>query len=163
MKYTKEQYALGALRLGMGWLFLWAFIDKLFGLGFATLSERSWLSGASPTKGFLINAAKGPFQSVFQALAEFAIVDWLFMLGLLGIGLSLMLGAGIRVATTSGIVLMFLMWLALLPPTNNPFLDEHIVYILVFLVLRYVPSGSYLGLGSWWTDTSLVKKHPWLT
>ncbi len=162
MRYTKEQFALGALRLGMGWLFFWAFVDKLFGLGFATLNERSWLAGASPTKGFLLNATKGPFQSLFHSLAEFAVIDWLFMLGLLGIGISLLLGIGMRIATASGILLMFLMWLALLPPANNPFLDEHIIYILVFFVLRHVSSGDYLGFGGWWKSTQLVKRFSWL-
>ena len=30
------QRVFGILRVAMGWTFLWAFIDKLFGLGFAT-------------------------------------------------------------------------------------------------------------------------------
>ena len=29
-------YVWGALRIVFGWIFLWAFLDKLFGLGFAT-------------------------------------------------------------------------------------------------------------------------------
>ena len=53
-------WALG--RIGLGWTFLWAFLDKVFGLGFSTPSDRSWLSGGSPTEGFLANSAAGPFQ-----------------------------------------------------------------------------------------------------
>ena len=30
------RYLLGALRLSLGWVFLWAFVDKLFGLGHET-------------------------------------------------------------------------------------------------------------------------------
>ena len=54
---------LAAIRISLGWIFLWAFVDKLFGLGFATPSARSWLNGGSPTKGFLANAATGPLRA----------------------------------------------------------------------------------------------------
>ena len=49
------------LRLSMGWLFLWGFLDKTFGLNFATTPEDAWLAGGSPTYGFLSYATKGPF------------------------------------------------------------------------------------------------------
>ncbi len=32
---------------------------------------------------------------------------------------------------------MMLMWLAVLPPENNPVVDEHIVYALVLVLLAY--------------------------
>ena len=86
----------------MGWIFLWAFVDKLLGLGFATAPEKSWLAGGSPTTGFLKFAAKGPFVEIFHAMAGNPIVDWLFMLGLLLIGLALLLGIGVRIAGYSG-------------------------------------------------------------
>jgi len=50
----------------MGWTMLWPFLDKLFGLGFATSSDKSWLSGTSPTFGFLKFGTKGPFMQFFQ-------------------------------------------------------------------------------------------------
>ncbi|WP_418606599.1 hypothetical protein [Georgenia sp. SUBG003] len=31
-------------RIIIGWTFLWAFIDKLFGLGYMTPAERAWIS-----------------------------------------------------------------------------------------------------------------------
>jgi thiosulfate dehydrogenase [quinone] large subunit len=53
MKLAFEQKMMGLARIGLGWTFLWAFADKLWGLGFSTLPEKSWLAGASPTTGFL--------------------------------------------------------------------------------------------------------------
>src|SRR3712207_7355187 len=50
------RYVLAGLRLALGWIFLWAFVDKLFGLGFATKAENAWIDGGSPTQGFLGNA-----------------------------------------------------------------------------------------------------------
>jgi len=35
---------LGILRISFGLIFLWAFFDKLFGLGFATASDKSWIA-----------------------------------------------------------------------------------------------------------------------
>ena len=83
MENFKSQYVWGVLRLLLGWTFLWAFVDKLFGLGFNTVADKSWLDGVSPTFGFLKFGTKGPFASLYQSLAGNPVVDWLFMMGLL--------------------------------------------------------------------------------
>lgn len=41
------QVVLGVLRITIGFYFLWAFLDKTFGLGFATPAERSWIDRKS--------------------------------------------------------------------------------------------------------------------
>ena len=110
------------LRLVMSLIFLWAFVDKLFGLGFATKSENSWLNGGSPTSGFLLNATHGPFAEFFKSLAGVAVVDWLFMLGLLFVGLTLLINRFVSWGAIAGGVMMALMWLSPFPPSNNPFL-----------------------------------------
>lgn len=121
----------------MGLIFLWAFVDKLFGLGFATKSENSWLNGGSPTSGFLMNATRGPFEALFQGLAGVSIVDWLFMLGLLFVGLTVTFNKYLKWGALAGSAMLFLMYLSVFPPANNPFLDDHIVYILVLVLLAY--------------------------
>ena len=123
------------LRWVMGFIFLWAFFDKLLGLGFATKSSASWINGGSPTTGFLTHAVQGPFADFFKSLAGSAIVDWLFMLGLLAVGLSLILNRFVRWGAIAGSLMLFLMYLAVLPPANNPIIDEHIVYILVMALI----------------------------
>lgn len=123
------------LRLVMGLIFLWAFVDKLFGLGFATTSEKSWLHGGSPTSGFLMNATKGPFVEFFKSLSGVAVVDWFFMAGLLFVGLTMVFNKFVTWGALAGSVMLVLMYLAVFPPANNPFLDEHIVYILVLIIL----------------------------
>ena len=47
------RYLFAGTRLALGWIFLWAFLDKLFGLGHSTPSTGAWINGGSPTKGFL--------------------------------------------------------------------------------------------------------------
>ncbi len=135
MSFIKEKYLWLALRLSMAWIFLWPFFDKVFGLGFATESGKAWIDGVSPTYGFLTHATQGPFAGIFQAMAGNVIVDWLFMLGLLGIGLALLINKKVRFAGYMGALLMLLMWLAVMPPEHNPFLDDHIVYGLLLLLL----------------------------
>lgn len=125
------------LRLAMGFIFLWAFLDKTFGLGFATTPEKSWLSGGSPTTGFLTFGAKGPLADVFHGLAGIAIVDWLFMIGLLFVGLSLIFNRFVKWGAIVGSIMLFLMYLALLLPENNPIIDDHIIYILVVGLIAF--------------------------
>lgn len=144
----------------MGSIFFWAFLDKLLGLGHATTPEKAWLAGGSPTLGFLKFGTTGTFAPQFQALAGNPIVDWLFMLGLLGIGLALILGIGMKIATWSGVLLVTLMYLALFPPKSNPVIDEHVVYALVFLILQRANAGEVLGFGKPWKKQKLVKNNP---
>lgn len=125
----------GLLRVSMGFVFLWAFFDKTFGLGFATKLENAWIHGGSPTTGFLNFGVKGPFAEIFQSLAGVAIVDWLFMIGLLFVGLTLIFNRFVKWGAIIGSIMLFLMYLALLWPENNPVIDDHLVYILVLVLI----------------------------
>lgn len=154
------RYVWAAARLALGWIFAWAFVDKLFGLGFATPAGKAWVDGVGPTEGFLANAPKGPFAGVYNALAGAAWADWLFMIGLAGIGAALLLGVAMRIAAASGALLLVLMWTAVLPPENNPFMDDHLIYAILLVGLALVKAGDTLGLGRWWSETRLVKRFP---
>jgi len=175
MEPKKElQIVLGILRLALGFIFLWAFFDKLLGLGFSTcfdpqtktinyFCDQAWIKGGSPTFGFLKFATKGPFAEIFQSMAGNPVIDWLFMLGLLGVGLGLMLGIFMKLSTFFGGLMLALMYLAgFLPPQHNPLIDEHIIYIFVIIALYLTQSAEYLGLGKFWKQTKLVHKFKWL-
>lgn len=154
--------AMVALRLAFAFEFLWAFFDKTFGLGFATPSERSWLNGGSPTRGFLSNSAEGPFAGFYTSIAGAAWADWLFMVGLFAIGVALLLGVGMRVAAVSGAVLLVMMWSVVLPPDTNPVIDSHIIEALALLLLAALYAGDKVGLGRWWGGTKIVQSAPYL-
>ena len=145
----------------MGWTFFWAFIDKVFGLGFATASESSWLNGGSPTVGFLKFATHGPFAEFYQAIAGNAFVDAVFMAGLAGVGLSLLLGIGVRLGAASGVLMLVLMYSAAsMPRENNPFVHDRLIYAVVMVGLLASGSGRTLGLGGWWARRSVVRRFP---
>jgi thiosulfate dehydrogenase (quinone) large subunit len=159
---TAARYVFGGVRIALGWVFLWAFLDKLFGLGHETLAKNAWIDGGSPTSGFLGKAAAGPFKGLYNGMAGAAAADWLFMAALLGIGVALILGIGMRAAAIAGALLLVMMWTAVLPPANNPFMDDHLIYAGTLIGLTLIGAGNTLGLGTWWSATALVRKAPWL-
>ena len=154
------QHVLAGLRIALGWIFLWAFLDKMFGWGFATPAKNAWIDGGSPTLGFLKNGAEGPFTGFYHAIAGATWTNWAFMLSLLAIGIALITGAGIRLAAIGGGLLLAMMWTVVLPPANNPFMDDHLIYIGVLAVLALTNAGDTLGLGRIWGNTSLVHRFP---
>jgi thiosulfate dehydrogenase [quinone] large subunit len=156
------RYVFAGVRIALGWIFLWAFLDKLFGLGHETASKAAWINGGHPTQGFLKFAATGPFKGFYNSLAGQARADWLFMIGLAGIGIALILGIGMRIAAVGGVTLLVMMWSAVLPPENNVFMDDHLIYAGVLVGLALTAAGTTLGLGHWWANTKLVEKAPWL-
>ncbi|HTJ70919.1 MAG TPA: hypothetical protein VL551_25480 [Actinospica sp.] len=158
------------IRVGTGFLFLWAFLDKTFGFGYATPSSRAWIHGGSPTKGFLASVNAGPFQSWFNAWAGHMWADYLFMIGLAGIGVALVLGIGVRFAALCGVLMVTFMWFAVFPPakygaggvatgSNNPLVDEHVMDAFALLAVAMFGAGSRFGLGAWWSKLPLVSRH----
>jgi thiosulfate dehydrogenase (quinone) large subunit len=171
--HRRTRYLAGAIRLSLGWTFLWAFLDKAFALGHETgvdaktgavdyFGSAAWIHGGSPTAGFLGFGVKGPLADFYTGLAGNAVIDWIFMLGLLGIGLALMLGIGMRVAAVSGVALLVMMWSAVLPPANNLFMDDHLIYALALGLLAVIGAGKTFGFGKQWERIPVVQKHGWL-
>ena len=165
---------LAVLRLAFGFTFLWAFLDKTFALGFSTGHDQegsldrfgpaAWINGGSPTEGFLTFGVPedNPFKDLFDGLAGHAWVDWVFMLGLLGIGLALTLGIGMRVAAGAGALLYLLMYAAVLPLENNPVVDDHLIGAITVVVLALTLAGDTWGAGKSWAETRLVRRYPTL-
>ena len=164
---------LAVSRIAVGFIFLWAFLDKAFGLGYSTAPAKAWIAGGSPTSGFLGHVEVGPFRGFFTSLAGSAVVDTLFMVGMLAVGLALILGIGLRIAAVAGTLIMLMMWAAEWPlakltfegqpsGSSNPIVDYHLIYALVAIVAALSYAGRTWGLGRIWESTSLVKRFPWL-
>ena len=164
--------AAAVVRIGFGLTFLWAFFDKLLALGFSTgraddgtvdrFGDAAWIHGSSPTEGFLKFGADGPFKGFYNSIAGAAWADALFMIALLGIGLALTFGFAMRIAAVSGAVLYLMMWTVVLPPENNPVLDDHILGALTLLLLAALNAGATWGLDSKFEQTELVRRYPFL-
>ena len=163
---------LAVARIAIGFTFLWAFVDKLFGFGFATPSSRAWINGGTPAQGF-IKGIDGPYHDVFQIVAN-PVGDWLFMAGLLGIGVAMITGAGLRIAAAGGTLLMLFMFFAEWPTattvvdgkvvsgSNNPIVDSHWHEALLLIISAVTLAGDTWGLGKWWGNLNTVRKNRWL-
>jgi thiosulfate dehydrogenase [quinone] large subunit len=171
-QYKIDEKVLGILRIAMGFVFLWPFLDKMFGLRFATAPENSWLAGASPTKGFLqlygVNQ-NSPFAFIFSDTlgSMYQLVDIAYMAMLLFAGVGLMTGVFVRLSSLSTIIFMASIYLSawIINPAEgvaiyNPLIDEHIIYILILAFFLIKPVGNYLGLGERWSSLSFVEKYP---
>jgi len=134
------------LRLVMGWIFVWSGFDKLL--------------GEFSSAGFLAGAAKGPLTGWFHSLAQnqaaVDVIDPLVVWGQILIGLALIFGVGTRFALFWASAMMFMFYIAQFPPANNPFMDEHLVYILLFVLLGALGAGRILGLDA------IVERLPWV-
>lgn len=159
--------ALAVLRLATGFIFLWAFLDKTFGLGFSTPTERAWINGGTPSQGFLgSDAVSGPLKPFFAGIASPA-TDALFMLGMLSIGLAVMLGIGLRISAIAGSVIMLLMYLAEWPfavnaASTNPLVDYHIIYAIALVVISVTAAGDTWGFGTPWRKWLGIRPTSWL-
>lgn len=168
---TAAAKVLAATRIAMGLLFAWAFADKAFGWGYATATENAWINGGSPTQGFLGRIDHGPLADMFRGWAGAAWADWLFMLGLLGIAVTLLLGVGLRITAVTGTIMLLLMWAAEWPPdqhtdtgalthSTNPLIDYHVIYALLLIALAAASAGNTWGLGKQWAR--YTKHSNWL-
>jgi thiosulfate dehydrogenase [quinone] large subunit len=165
--------SLAVLRIATGFIFLWAFLDKLIGLGYATTSAKSWFNGGSPTKGFLGHVDAGPFQSLFRSWAGAAWADVAFMAGLAAVGVAVIAGVALRLSAFAGSIMMLMMWAAEWPlarhssageltSSSNPLVDYHIIYALALIVVAATAAGTTWGLGKRWASLALVRNTNWL-
>jgi thiosulfate dehydrogenase [quinone] large subunit len=157
---------LAALRIVVGFNFLWAFLDKAFGLSFTTPAENAWFSGGSPTRGYLTGASEGWFGGLWEPMAGSGVVDLLFMLALLGLGVAALTGAGLRIAAVAGVALAVFFYLSQLPlaagEATNPLTTSHWYYALMFPLFALLDAGRTWGLGTTWRRFDVVAQRPWL-
>jgi thiosulfate dehydrogenase [quinone] large subunit len=135
-----QKTAVAVLRILLGWLFFYAGITKIL--------DASWTA-----TGFLESAKT--FSGFYSFLAHPLLIglvnvanEW----GLMLIGLALIFGFWLRIASLLGAIMMLLYYFAAnsLPLVPNGFLvDQHIIYAAALLVLRYLNAGLYFGLDGW--------------
>lgn len=140
MSHTQKIY-LFLLRVSFGWIMLYA--------GYAHLSTPGWSAS-----GYISSAQS--FSGFYNWLLSpnvLPIVNLLNEWGLLLLGLSLILGAGIKYSAILGSILMALYYFVILnfpyAGANAFIIDDHIIYILVMLYLREEKAGRFWGLGNW--------------
>jgi uncharacterized membrane protein YphA (DoxX/SURF4 family) len=139
-------YALFALRLAIGWHFLYEGISKLL--------IPNW------TSADYLQLSGWIFAPFFHWIADtptvLFIVDWINIVGLIFVGGAFMLGIFERAGAFIGMSLLLLYWLANPPFVKLDFgviteghylvVDKNIVELCAILILLLFPTGKFLGL-----------------
>ncbi len=137
---TYSLWATFFLRVSIGWLLLYSGYEKL--------------SSNFSAAGYLSHL-QGPFSSFFTFLAGNPIVDALVVSGEILIGICLILGVLVRLASFWGIVMMLLFYFSGYPYEHSFIVDDHIIYSLVLFYLMVSNSGHFIGF-----DKALEKRLP---
>ena len=136
----------------MGWLMFYAGITKVL--------DPNWSAA-----GYL-NSAK-TFSGLFQWFAQPNIlptINFINEWGLTLLGVSLLLGIGVRLSSVLGAALMLLYYFPVLDfPYPNPhsyIVDERVFYIFVLLFLAAAKAGRAYGLEEWCSNLPICSKFP---
>lgn len=155
----KGEYCLAVFRIMVGWIMLWPFFDKLFGLGFQTPNGSGVIDGVSPSS-FVTFVTGGILKDFYDSLAGNQFIDIIFMLGLLVLGITLILGIASKLTTIAITAFMLIMYSLYLPPKDNPFIDYHIILIAGLIATYYLGGYERLSLHSKWKELGIVKRFP---
>ncbi len=152
---TSTRGLIFGMRLAMAWIFLYAASHQVF---VPDWSAAGFLN-STHTFHWLFAMFTGPILA--------PVVSFLVEYGHLLIGLSLLVGLGVRVSASFGIALMALYWMAhmnfpYISSTNYLLVDEHVVFALVLGLLIATSAGHVWGLDGWATRLDQVRHHKWL-
>ncbi len=147
-----QKISLFLLRLGFGWLFLYAGLTKVMN---PEWSAAGYLESAKTFSGF------------YQWLASDAILpitNFLNEWGQIALGVSLILGLFTRLSGYLGALMMALYYLPALdfpyPNAHSFIVDEHILYGLALIYMAEAKAGNIWGLNPWCAKLPLCKKFP---
>lgn len=144
------------LRIMMGWTFLYASSHQLFNPAFSAA-------------GFLGNAKTfAGFYAFFASPGMLPVTNFLVMWGHFLIGVSLILGIGVRVSSSFGALLVVLYYFPRLQfpfvdGPNNFIVEYHLVYAVVLVYLGAIHAGRIWGLEDWVKHWTFVERSPVLT
>ncbi|MEK7599391.1 MAG: DoxX family protein [Patescibacteria group bacterium] len=147
-----QKLSLFLLRISLGWLMFYAGITKILN---PEWSAAGYLKGAKTFVGF------------YQWLASpgiLPIINFVNEWGLTILGVSLILGIGVRLSSILGAALMLLYYFPVLDfPYPNPhsyLVDEHIIYALALLLFASLRAGRIWGLENWCSNLPICSKFP---
>jgi thiosulfate dehydrogenase [quinone] large subunit len=166
---ANRAHAIAALRIVMGWVFLYAGLEKLFNFGGTGIafSAAGWLKtqtggtwpGVAPTA--IVNPTHDFWVWIGNNASAASIVSTLVVLGELGIGLALMLGLGTRAASALGTLLLLLLFVAGFD-FGTGVANEQLVFAIVTAALGYMAAGDVFGLDALLEKSDAVRRRPGL-
>ena len=151
----RHQLAVAVLRVAVGFIFLFAGLEKVIGgnlewsaagfLQFGTGGTLGWPFVTTPVEGTIYN----PTNAFWVALADndfaMSVINFLVPWGQIGIGVGLMLGLLTRFSAAMGTLMMLLFFFAAWD-IEFGVVNQHLTYGLVTFVLGYLGTGNFYGL-----------------
>lgn len=158
-----KAWSIFALRIGLGFVFLWAGYEKI-------VKE---FSGGFVTTGFLSHVA-GPFAFMFTGMAGNPAVEYLLVYGELLIGISLLVGVVTRIGAISGALMTALLYMSTLPAqtagftgsyldflmSKNALVSYYIIYVFLFVAFLFLVPGRFLGMDGILQNLGFVQRRP---
>lgn len=140
------------LRISLGVLFFYAGITKVI--------NPDWLAA-----GYLKGAQTLPELYNFLLQPEILpIINFTNAWGLTLLGVSLLLGIGVRLSSKLGALLMLLYYIPILKfpyaGANSFLVDQHIIFIFSLLLLGSLKAGRYWGLEKLCSKLPICSKYP---
>lgn len=150
-----HQTAIAVLRIGVGIIFLWAGLEKVFApepwsaagfLQFATGGSLGWpfVSGEI-AEGTIFNPTHGIWTGLATSEGAMSIINFLVPYGQVAIGVGLILGVLTRFSAAMGTLMMLFFFLAAWD-FEFGIVNQHLTYALVTAFLGFIGAGNYLGL-----------------
>lgn len=157
-KRVLGEYILSVLRIVFGFMMLWAFFDKLLGLGMLTTPEAAIINGGSPTEYYLTELVSGVFADFWHVLAGNHLVDFLLMADLLMVGVALIAGIASKLATVGLCVMMSLIH-PFRATVRQPLVDyTTIAYIRGVIAVYCLGGFDRLSVNGWLSGLGMVRR-----
>lgn len=118
---------------------------SLIGLGLRLFFSGGW--GAWNSMGVVLPSTypRGPIGKIFLNFWGNYFVIQLLIWASVAVGLALVFGAFLRLASYGGMLIMLMLYLAVIPPATVIF-NQHTVYIMVFTILVVSKAGEIGGI-----------------
>ncbi|HEY6057484.1 MAG TPA: TQO small subunit DoxD, partial [Candidatus Limnocylindrales bacterium] len=164
--------ALFAVRLIIGWGFLYAGLEKIFDLagsgkpfsaaGFLKFATGGTWPGVAAPEGAaapIVNPTHDFWVSLGGNAALLPIINTLVVFGETAIGIALILGLATRFAALSGFVMMALFYVAAWD-FGFGLVNEHMAYMLACTTVGVLGAGRYYGLDAIVEKLGVVRTYP---
>ena len=133
----------------MGWLLLYAGITKMLNSPWVAAVHIDKTNLLPQFSSFLLRSDVLPYLNVSNKWVLFAL------------GLALVLGFAVRFASLLSLFLMALYY-ASIYVRGSFVLDEHIVYVLFFLIIMVFSAGNIVGIDALLERLKFVHKRAWI-
>jgi thiosulfate dehydrogenase [quinone] large subunit len=155
------------LRIAIGWVFLFAGLEKFLALGGKPFSAAGFLQfatagtwpGVTLAQGEYLNPTHPFWASLGTNAGLIGVINVLVVFGEIAIGTSLILGLFTRFAAAMGTLMMTFFFIASWDFANG-IVNSDAIYAILLVCVGFMGAGKVFGLDAILEKTEFVKKAP---